>query len=318
MKGILLAGLCAFLNLPFSFAATPHQQLIQLSAAGASNGIIKLDADTFDLLTSPKRTWSASIQLTALDARRKCNPCKEFNPSWNAVAKAWGKLPEGQRNQHFFATLDFDDGSTIFQRLGLASAPVVFNYPPAEGDRKPASGRLGPFKYDFSDGFAPGPLAEYLSQHTPTAIPYKDPIDWTRWITIGVGILGALLTLTFIAPIVQSRWTWAAGTVIVSLVMTSGFMFTRIRGVPYNGGDGNWIAAGYQNQFGQEVQVVSFIYGLLSFAFLMLIMIVPYQSSPQRQRMQVYLWTGVIMLVYSVLVSLFRVKNRGYPFKMFF
>lgn len=43
----------------------------------------------------------------------------------------------------------------------------------------------------------------------------------------------------------------------------------------------------------------------------MLIMIVPYQSSPYRQRMQVYLWWIVIILVYSVLVSLFRVKNRG-------
>ena len=41
--------------------------------------------------------------------------------------------------------------------------------------------------------------------------------------------------------------------------MTSGFMFTRIRGVPYVGQDGSWIAGGFQNQFGQEVQVVSMI-----------------------------------------------------------
>lgn len=107
-------------------------------------------------------------------------------------------------------------------------------------------------------------------------------------------------------------------------------MFTRIRGSPYSGGDGQWIAAGYQNQFGQEVQVIAFIClsfsaffylricfdpnltdGLLAFSFLMLILVIPYQSSPQRQRLQVYLWTGVIMIIYSVLVSLFRVKNRG-------
>jgi len=43
----------------------------------------------------------------------------------------------------------------------------------------------------------------------------------------------------------------------------------------------------------------------------MLISIIPRQTSPQRQRLQVYLWTGVIMIVYSVLISLFRVKNRG-------
>jgi oligosaccharyltransferase complex subunit gamma len=40
--------------------------------------------------------------------------------------------------------------------------------------------------------------------------------------------------------------------------MTSGFMFVRIRGMPYNGSNG-WVASGYQNQYGQETQVVALI-----------------------------------------------------------
>lgn len=315
MKSLLIAGLCALISLPSTLAATPQQQLVQLASAG--NGVIKLNAETFDLLTSPKRTWSASIQLTALDPRRRCNPCKEFSPSFASVAKAWTRVPADKQQEHFFAILDFDDASSVFQMLGLSSAPIVFNYPPAEGSRKPASGNVSPVKYEFNDGFEAGPLAEFLSKYTPVTIPYSNPIDWARWITIAIGGLGSLLFISFISPLVQNRWTWAAATVVTSLVMISGYMFTRIRGSPYNGGDGNWIAAGYQNQFGQEVQVVAFIYGLLSFSFLMLILVVPYQSSPQRQRVQVYIWTGVTMIVYSVLVSLFRVKNRGYPFKLF-
>lgn len=112
--------------------------------------------------------------------------------------------------------------------------------------------------------------------------------------------------------------------------MTSGFMFTRIRGMPYVGHDGSWIAGGYQNQFGQEVQVVSMICkclafptrprqfilsyytdGILAVSFLMLTIVTPYQKSPARQRTQVYLWTFVNFLVFSILVSLFRMKNRG-------
>ena len=54
-----------------------------------------------------------------------------------------------------------------------------------------------------------------------------------------------------------------------------------------------------------------FLDGTLSFSFLMLMLIVPYQTSPSRQRVQIYLWTGVIFLVFSVLISLFKVKNRG-------
>jgi len=61
--------------LPAAFAATKdkdavRQQLIDLAAKG--NGLIKLDSKTFDLLTLPNRDWSASIQFTALDRRRRC------------------------------------------------------------------------------------------------------------------------------------------------------------------------------------------------------------------------------------------------------
>ena len=51
-----------------------HDELIKLAAAG--NGVIFLDERTYNLLTTPKRTWSATVQLTAMDKRRRCNPCK--------------------------------------------------------------------------------------------------------------------------------------------------------------------------------------------------------------------------------------------------
>lgn len=53
---------------------SPHQQLTKLAAE--NNGVINLDPKTFDLLTSPKRDWSASILFTALDKKRRCGPCK--------------------------------------------------------------------------------------------------------------------------------------------------------------------------------------------------------------------------------------------------
>lgn len=111
-----------------------------------------------------------------------------------------------------------------------------------------------------SSGFEPGPLAEFLSRHTPTPIPYRDPIDWTRVVLISIFGLSLLLSLRFASPLIQSRWTWALGTVVTSLVMVSGYMFTRIRNMPTVGA-GGWIAAGFQSQYGQEVHVVAFICG---------------------------------------------------------
>jgi hypothetical protein len=67
----------------------------------------------------------------------------------------------------------------------------------------------------------------------------------------------------------------------------------------------------------------------------MLIVVIPLQPSPKRQRVQIYIWTAMIMVIYSILVSFFRLKNKGilpsesycwvlliyvagYPFKLFF
>ncbi|KAF8654131.1 hypothetical protein AX16_003662 [Volvariella volvacea WC 439] len=310
------AGLLSLLFLPLlALAASPKEKFVELAAAG--NGVIKLDSKLYDTLTGSKRDWSTAVVFTALDPKRRCIPCKEFNPSWQSVAKAWSKVAPAERNEHFFATIDFDDAPNVFQKMGLTAAPVVYIFPPTEGSRVPASGRTSPLKYDFSTGFEAGPLAEHLSNHTPVPIPYRDPINWGRVFTTGFLGLSLLLVLRYSRPLLQNKWIWAAGSIITSLVMTSGFMFTRIRGSAYTGPDGGWIAAGFQNQFGQEVQVVSFIYGILGFSFLMLILAVPHQTSPSKQRVQIYIWSAVTIVIYSMLVSLFRVKNRAYPFKLF-
>ncbi|KAF9227902.1 hypothetical protein BS17DRAFT_774472 [Gyrodon lividus] len=309
--------LLALLCIPLCLAAknSPYEELVELAAAG--NGVIRLDERVYDLLTSPKRTWSTSIQLTALNPQRRCAPCKEFDPSFNAVAKAWATVTPRHRDNHFFATAEFDESVKIFQRLQINSAPVVHVYPAAEGPNAKNVANA-PFKYDFSHGFEAGPLAEQLSIHTPIPIPYKAPIDWSKLGTLVLLVPIVTLIFRFIRPVIQNRWVWAAGTILVSLIMTAGFMFTRIRGVPYTGQDGSWIAGGYQNQFGQEVQVVAMIYGILAGSFLMLTIVTPYQKSPARQRTQIYLWTAVNFIVFSILVSLFRIKNRGYPFKLMF
>lgn len=65
----------ALVSAAFAVAQDAQAQLVNLAAA-SSNGVITLDAKTFDLLTSPKRNWSASVQFTAMDPRRKCTPCK--------------------------------------------------------------------------------------------------------------------------------------------------------------------------------------------------------------------------------------------------
>jgi oligosaccharyltransferase complex subunit gamma len=75
---MLLLPLLGLLALPLSLAAISkdeaHDELVKL--ASRNNGVVDVDARTFDLLTRPDRDWSATVVFTAMDPRRKCTPCK--------------------------------------------------------------------------------------------------------------------------------------------------------------------------------------------------------------------------------------------------
>ncbi|GAA5880563.1 hypothetical protein JCM3774_002011 [Rhodotorula dairenensis] len=83
------------------------------------------------------------------------------------------------------------------------------------------------------------------------------------------------------------------------------------------GGQVSYIAGGYQNQLGAEVHIVSAIYGILGFSVYTLAYTVPKLRDPVRQRLAIYVWTGVLIAMASVLFRVFHTKQPGYPFRIF-
>lgn len=152
-------------------------------------------------------------------------------------------------------------------------------------------------------------------------------------------VLGAVTFVSvawpYILPIVQNRNLWAAISLIIVLLFTSGHMFNHIRKVPYVAGDGrggmSYFAGGFSNQFGLETQIVAAMCkfwliaflkyevlistdGVLSFATIALALKVPRMADAKNQQVAVVLWGSVMFLMYSFLLSVFRIKNGGYPF----
>ena len=152
-----------------------------------------------------------------------------------------------------------DHPFTSPSQLNLMSAPVVSVYPAAEGSRKPVSGRTDPAKYDFSSGFDAAPLAEQLSHHTPIPIPYQAPINWGKIGSTVFFVASFLLFGRFCKPVITGRLFWIVMTVIPSLAFMGGLMFVQIRGSPWEMQNGQWMAQGYSNQLGKEVQIIAII-----------------------------------------------------------
>ncbi|KAI1118575.1 OST3/OST6 family protein [Nemania sp. NC0429] len=306
-----------------SSASTDRFQTFHAQAVSSSP--LKLADTSYRKLTSAPRDYSVAVLLTALDAKYGCQLCSLFQPEWDILGNSWVKGDKAGESRLILGTLDFADGRDVFMSLGLQTAPVLLLFQPTKGPHAVAN--PDPLQYDFANG---SPTAEvvrdWLARHLPDR-PHPAvhrPVNYARWaITIVsvLGIAGVIFKIRrFILPIIQSRNVWAGLSLVGILLFTSGHMFNQIRKVPYVAGDGrggiSYFAAGFQSQYGLETQIVAFIYGLLSFATISLALKAPRTQDSHVQQVMVIAWGVVLTVTYSYLLSVFRVKNGGYPFKL--
>ncbi|KAI9642971.1 oligosaccharyl transferase subunit ost3/OST6 [Ciborinia camelliae] len=284
---------------------------------------LKLDDSIYGKLTSAPRDYSVVVLLTATESRFGCQLCHEFQPEWDLLSKSWVKGDKQGESRLLYGTLDFMNGKSTFQSLGLQTAPVILLFLPTTGPH--ASKINDPIRYDFTSGAQSAEeVHSWIARHLTDRPhpPVKRPFNWIPVIAITTTILGTITFLSvawpYILPIVQNRNVWAAISLISILLFTSGHMFNHIRKVPYVAGDGkggvSYIAGGFSTQYGLETQIIAAMYGLLSFATISLALKVPRIADPKIQQVAVLVWSGVIFVMYSFLLSVFRMKNGGYPF----
>ncbi|KAK6864298.1 hypothetical protein PG990_006267 [Apiospora arundinis] len=307
--------------------ATPADTFNDFHTKALATTPVKLLDSSYKKLTASPRDYSVAVLLTAMDARFGCQLCREFQPEWDLLAKSWLRGDKKAESRTIFGVLDFADGRDTFISVfepPNRTGPAVLS--PTIGPHAVA-GVDGPVRYDFTNGpLSAEQVQAWIARHLPGR-PHpavKRPVNYVAW-AVGVvstlGIAGALAKAgPYILPVIQNRNAWAALSLIGILMFTSGHMFNQIRKVPYVAGDGrggiSYFSSGFQNQLGMETQIIAFIYGLLSFSAIALIMKVPRVADPKKQQIWVLVWSAVLFLVYSFLLSIFRIKNGGYPFSL--
>lgn len=112
-------------------------------------------------------------------------------------------------------------------------------------------------------------LHSWITRHLPPGPkpPIHRPLNYVRIVSVTTTVLGLIsffsVAAPYILPILQNRNLWAAVSLLIILLFTSGHMFNHIRKVPYVSGDGkggiSYFAGGFSNQFGLETQIVAAI-----------------------------------------------------------
>lgn len=80
---------------------------------------LKLEDQSYDILTTVPRDYGVAVLLTALEARFGCVLCRDFQPEWDILSKSWARGDKKGNTRMLFGTLDFTDGKATFQKVGL-------------------------------------------------------------------------------------------------------------------------------------------------------------------------------------------------------
>ncbi|XP_065394512.1 dolichyl-diphosphooligosaccharide--protein glycosyltransferase subunit MAGT1 isoform X2 [Macaca fascicularis] len=122
--------------------------------------VIRMNGDKFRrLVKAPPRNYSVIVMFTALQLHRQCVVCKQADEEFQILANSW-RYSSAFTNRIFFAMVDFDEGSDVFQMLNMNSAPTFINFP-AKG--KPKRGDT----YELQvRGFSAEQIARWIADRT--------------------------------------------------------------------------------------------------------------------------------------------------------
>ncbi|XP_013382245.1 tumor suppressor candidate 3-like [Lingula anatina] len=292
------------------------EKLEKLTEWSNRRPIVRLNGDKFrQYVKSVPKNYSVILMLTALRPERQCMVCKQANEEFNIVAASW-RYSQQFSNNLFFAMVDFDEGSDVFTSLKLNSAPVFMHFPP--------SGK--PKKGDTMDihriGFSAEQIAKFVSERTDIHIRVFRPPNY-------VGTMGVLLLFIVIGGLLYlkrnnleflyNKTPWGVASLSIIFAMTSGQMWNHIRGPPFmhknpQTGQIMYVHNSSQGQFVVETYIVIFLNAAVVIGVILMNEVQHMKADAGKKRILALVGLGVVVLFFSLLLSVFRQKYQGYPY----
>ncbi|XP_061691414.1 magnesium transporter protein 1 isoform X4 [Syngnathoides biaculeatus] len=246
------------------------EKVTQMMEWTSRRSVIRMNGDKFRrFVKAPPRNYSVVIMFTALQPQRQCTVCRQADEEFQVLANSW-RYSSAFTNKVFFASVDFDEGSDVFQMLNMNSAPTFLHFP--------AKGK--PRKSDTYELQVKGFAAEQLA----------------RWVADRTNVQCFVL------------------------IMTSGQMWNHIRGPPYahknpNTGQISYIHGSSQAQFVAETHIVLLFNAAVTMGIVLLCEAATSDVDIGKRKIMCVAGIALVVLFFSWLLSIFRAKYHGYPYR---
>lgn len=299
------------------------EQIQQLQDLQERRPVIKLNSERFKKFVGPQsvpRNYSMIVILTALSPQRSCHLCRQAYDEFVIAANSYKLSPHSQSKRLYFGAVDFDEASDIFSYLSIDTAPC-FLYFNAEGNFK------SPDELNIQKlGFTSDIILRWIAEKTGMQVKLVRPPN--LFVPIVLGLFG--LTLAAILymsrnslTMIFNRNLWAFSAVALVLLMTSGQMWNHIRGAPLmqrGRTQNNYIHGSSSGQFVIETYLIMLINAGIAIGIVLMTDGLRAGERADMKRKKIVARVGFAMLVvfFSLLLSVFRQKSYGYPYRLLF
>lgn len=95
------------------------ERVQQLTEMAHRKPVLKFNGNKFkEFVKSTPRNYSVIIMFTAMAPQRQCVVCKHASDEFTIVANSF-RYSQSYSNKLFFAVVDFDEGSDVFQLVSF-------------------------------------------------------------------------------------------------------------------------------------------------------------------------------------------------------
>ncbi|XP_043467058.1 tumor suppressor candidate 3 [Leptopilina heterotoma] len=302
-----------------SQSASLAERVQQLTDMAMKRSVIKFDGAKFKrfIKTTP-RNYSVVVMFTAMAPQRQCQLCSIAKDEFTIVANSF-RYSQSFSNKLFFASVDFDEGSDVFQLMRLNTAPVYMHFP-AKGKPKPG---------DTMDiqrvGFGADAMVKWISERTDIQIQVFRPPNYSGTVVVTILSLfigGFLYLRRNNLDFIYNKTLWGLGAMFFTLTMISGQMWNHIRSPPFvhRSPNGNvaYIHGSSQGQFILETYIVLMLYAAVVFGMILMTEAAARKGDVKKRRIFAVIGVGLVTVFFSFLLSIFRNKTQGYPYSLLF
>uniref|UniRef100_A0A0K0CWK6 Magnesium transporter protein 1 n=1 Tax=Angiostrongylus cantonensis TaxID=6313 RepID=A0A0K0CWK6_ANGCA len=274
------------------------------------------------------RNYSMFVMFTALSPGINCPICRPAYEEFMIMANSY-RYAHSELKQVYFGVVDYEEAPQIFQSMNLNTAPILYHFGPK------LMGKKKPDQMDFQrHGFDADAMARFVAEHTDVHIRILRPPNYAAPVVIVlllILVLGLLYLKRNNLEFLYNRTSWGLICLCITFVFLSGQMWNHIRGPPFimnnpQTREASFIHGSAQYQLVAETYIVGALYAAITFGFILLNEAAsPSSETTERKKssqlsqiLLAYIGLGFVVVFFSLMLSIFRTKYRGYPYSFLF